>query len=279
MRIAIWGGGAFLGAVLLGAVVMTSREVRYGGMVLEDLRHQIDSLQGVLAAKADRRTQAVGRPNVVTDFSPESGVPEVAADAFVDPQASLLGRVSLGHGVYVAPFASVRGDEGQPIAIGDGSNLQDGAVVHALETVSHGQRLEGRAYRVNGVEYAVWIGRNVSIAHQALVHGPAKVEDDVFIGMQAMVFKASVGRGSVVEPGAKVIGVAVPPGRYVPAGVTVTTQQAADALPEITDRYVFRDLNDAVLHVNRSFADAYLAASTSGSVPADTAVVAHGKPH
>jgi carbonic anhydrase/acetyltransferase-like protein (isoleucine patch superfamily) len=163
----------------------------------------------------------------------------------------------------VAPFASIRGDEGQPIALGDQTNVQDGVVIHALETTQAGMPLPNRTYQVNGKEYAVYIGQRVSLAHQSQVHGPARVDDGVFIGMQALVFKSSVGTGSVVEPGAKLIGVSVPAGRYVPAGSVITDQAVADKLPVITPQYVFSQLNDAVVHVNTSFARGYNAAAES----------------
>lgn len=208
------------------------------------------------SANASPRTGSA-RPNVVTDFSPEVSAPRVAATSHIDPMASVVGAVEIGPRVYVAPLASIRGDEGQPIHVGRETNVQDGVVVHALETISHGRGKLENTYEVDGDRYAVFIGDRVSLAHQSQVHGPAWVEDDVFVGMKALVFKAHVGRGSVIEPAANVIGVTVPPGRYVKAGTTVTDQAAADALPVITESYPFRQLNEAVVHVNTSFATAY----------------------
>jgi carbonic anhydrase/acetyltransferase-like protein (isoleucine patch superfamily) len=175
--------------------------------------------------------------------------------------ASVIGDVALGKEVYVAPFASIRGDEGQPISVGEETNVQDGVVIHALETVQGGVPVPDRTVEVNGRPYAVYIGRRVSMAHQSQVHGPARVDDGVFIGMQALVFKSTVGPGSVIEPGAKLVGVNVAGGRYVPAGMVVTDQATADRLPAITPDYAFRSLNDAVIHVNTSFARGYAGAA------------------
>jgi hypothetical protein len=69
----------------------------------------------------------------------------------------------------------------------------------------------------------------------------------------------------VIEPGAKVIGVTVPPHRYVPAGQTVTEQKEADRLPAISDAYPYRSLNDAVVHVNTSLASGYRRAADSAA--------------
>ena len=112
-----------------------------------------------------------------------------------------IGHVEIGRRVYLAPFSSVRGAEGQPIHIGNESNVQDGVVIHALETVAYGKPVWKNTYAVYGQRYAVYIGDRVSLAHQSHVHGPAYIEDDVFVGMQAMVFMSHVGRGTVIEPG------------------------------------------------------------------------------
>jgi carbonic anhydrase/acetyltransferase-like protein (isoleucine patch superfamily) len=89
--------------------------------------------------------------------------------------------------------------------------------------------------------------------------------------MQALVFKSWIGRGSVIEPGAKVIGVIVPPGRYVPAGTVLTDQKLADKLPEITEAYPFAGLNEAVVHVNTIFAEQYGEVARSREPAADSA--------
>ncbi|MEW6574692.1 MAG: carbonic anhydrase [Bacillota bacterium] len=211
------------------------------------------------------------RPNVVTSFNPSVENPVIADSAYVDPMASVIGNVELGAQVYVAPFASVRGDEGQPIYVGEGSNVQDGVVLHALETEDEGKPVEKNLVEYGGKKYAVYVGKHVSLAHQAQVHGPALVDDGTFIGMQALVFKAQVGKNCVVEPGAKLLnGVKVPDGRYVPAGKVVTTQEEADQLPVITDEYPFKNLNAGVLHVNEQLAAGYSGKSTAESGTQET---------
>ncbi len=55
--------------------------------------------------------------------------------ALVHPMASVIGAVTIGANVMVSPMASVRGDEGMPIFIGKDSNVQDGVVIHGLETI------------------------------------------------------------------------------------------------------------------------------------------------
>ena len=257
MKLVTTGAASFAGALMVGVIATTGREVKKSGEDVVKLEQAVDSLRVALAQTMPARGFGKGRPDVETDFNEDVDNPVVDASSFIDPLGSVVGSVHLGKQVYVAPFASIRGDEGQPIFIGDGSNVQDGAVVHALETAQEGKPIPNRTYNVSGREYAVYIGKRVSVAHQALVHGPARVDDNVFIGMQAMVFKSAIGEGVVIEPAAKVIGVTIAPHRYVPAGMTVTDQKAADKLPTITDDYPFRSLNDAVVHVNTSFATGY----------------------
>lgn len=194
-------------------------------------------------------------PNVKTSFNPDVERPAIAESARVHPLAAVIGSVTLGERVFVAPGASIRGDEGQNIVIGNDSNVQDGVVVHGLETFEGGRELVENEVEVGGRRYSVYVGRRVSLAHQAQVHGPACVGHDTFIGMQALVFRARLGDHVVVEPGAKIIGVTIPSRRYVPALSLITKQEDADALPPIGDDYPYRNLNAAVVRVNRQFAD------------------------
>jgi len=198
--------------------------------------------------------------NVLADFSGRISEPVIDSTAYVHPLAAVIGNVSIGRNVMVSPTACIRGDEGQPLFVGDDANVQDGVVLHALETEEHGKAVEKNLYEVEGRRYAVYVGKRVSLAHQAQIHGPAAVLDDTFIGMKALVFRARVGRGCVVEPGAVVMGVSVPDGRFVPAGAVVRDQKDADALPPITDGYPMKNLNKGVVHVNTALAKGYLAA-------------------
>ena len=195
--------------------------------------------------------------NVETDFSSVVYNPYVDVTAYVHPMAAVIGNVFLGKKVMVSPFASVRGDEGQPLYVGDESNVQDGVVIHALETEHHGEPVESNLVESDGKKYAVYVGKRVSLAHQVQIHGPAYVGDDTFIGMKVLVFKAKVGKNCVVEPGCILMGVTVPDGRYVSAGTTLTNQDEADNLPVITESYPLKDLNKGVVHVNTALADGY----------------------
>lgn len=198
--------------------------------------------------------------NVQTDFSSRAVDPVVDPTAYVHPLAAVIGNVIIGKNVMVAPTACVRGDEGQPLFIGDDSNVQDGVIIHALETELNGKPVEKNLVDGGGKKYAVYVGNRVSLAHQVQVHGPAAIGDNTFVGMKVLVFRSTVGENCVIEPGVILMGVAVPDNRYVPAGAVVRAQEEADRLPVITGDYPLKDMNKGVIHVNTSLARAYGAA-------------------
>lgn len=202
--------------------------------------------------------------NPETPWNPEPTAPVINPTAFVHPQSSIIGAVTIGANVMVSPFASVRADEGMPIYIGDNSNVQDGVVVHGLETINEElEPVTKNIVNVNGKNYSAYVGNNVSLAHQAQVHGPAVVGNDTFIGMQAFVFKSHIGNGCVLEPKSAAIGVNISDGKFIPAGVVITNQTDADALKNITDvnNYAYKTTNEAVVYVNVNLAKGYNKAS------------------
>lgn len=196
-------------------------------------------------------------PNVTTDFSLSMERPVIAATAYIHPQASVIGYVTIGEHVLVAPQASIRADEGKNIAIGTDSSVQDGVVLHALPTEEKGIKKMDNVVVVNGEDYALYVGDRVTLAPQCQVYGPAVVSDDAYIGMQALVFKSRVGAGCVLEPRAAVIGVSVPDGHYVPAGMVVTSQEQADKLPAIDPGYAYKGAGALAVKVNTQLAEGY----------------------
>lgn len=156
--------------------------------------------------------------------------PKIHATAQVHTFTNVVGDVRLGESVWVAPGTSIRADEGMSLNIGQGTHLQDGVVVH-------GQQL-GRVLGDDDREYSVWIGNQTSIMHMALVHGPAYIGDGCLIGFRSTVFNARIGNGCIVMMHCLIQDVEIPPGRLVPSGSVITTQQQADRLPvvEASDR-------------------------------------------
>lgn len=123
--------------------------------------------------------------------------PVIHDSAWVAPTATIVGGVSLAADVSIWYGVVVRADTG-PIEIGEGSNVQDNSVMHTDEGLT------------------LRIGRRVTIAHGAIVHG-AQVDDDVLIGMGAVLLNhCRIGRGSIVGAGAVVSeGAVIPPNSLV----------------------------------------------------------------
>jgi carbonic anhydrase/acetyltransferase-like protein (isoleucine patch superfamily) len=136
----------------------------------------------------------------------EGAEPQVAADVFVAPTASIIGQVELLAGASVWFGAVLRGDFGR-IVVGSGSCIQDNAVVHATE------------------ELPTLIGRNVTVGHAAMLEG-CIVEDGALVAMGAIVLqRARVGAGSLVAAGSVVReGQEIPPG-VVAAGVPAVVKK------------------------------------------------------
>jgi len=170
----------------------------------------------------------------------------MARSAFVHGKANVAGRVMLGEHVHIAAGSSVRADEGTPFYIGSDTNIQDGVVIHALQD---------RHVLVEGEPWAVYIGKRVSIAHDALVHGPCYIGDATFVGFKAVVHDAVVGARCFLGIGSVVVGVEIPEGRFVPTGMIVDTKEKAEALAPVTAAN--SHFNADVVEVNRGLAAAY----------------------
>ena len=195
-------------------------------------------------------------PNVKTTFTPYVETPVIGNHSRIHPLAAVIGSVTIGQRVFVAPAASVRGDEGQHIYIGNESNVQDGVVVHGLETFEGDHELPENEVDVNGKKYSVYIGDRVSLAHQSQVHGPAKIGDDTFIGMQALISPDGGGRPRGCGARSQIDWREGAQGRYVPALSLITKQVQADSLPVIKADYAYRHLNENVIRVNIQLAEA-----------------------
>ncbi len=122
-------------------------------------------------------------------------LPTISPEAFVAPNAAVIGDVVIGAGTGVWFSCTIRGDVHE-IRIGENTNIQDGTVVH----VTRGK-------------FGCYIGSNITIGHNATIHA-CKLEDGCFIGMGATVMD-----GVVVESGAMIAaGALVTPGKRVKKG-------------------------------------------------------------
>ena len=113
--------------------------------------------------------------------------PQYDESCWMAENATIVGEVYLGKNCTVWFGAIVRGDV-NAIKAGDNVNIQDGAVIHCT-------------YQKAATE----IGNNVSIGHNALVHG-CTLKDNVLVGMGAIVMdNVVVGENSIIAAGAVVL--------------------------------------------------------------------------
>jgi carbonic anhydrase/acetyltransferase-like protein (isoleucine patch superfamily) len=127
----------------------------------------------------------------------EKKVQTVNEDYYVAPGASVIGNVRIGIGSSVWFNCVLRGDNDW-INIGNGTNIQDGSIIHTDEGEP------------------VTLGSNVSVGHRALLHG-CTVEDSTLIANGAMILdRVRIGRHCLIAAGAMLT-----PGKIIPDGSVV----------------------------------------------------------
>jgi carbonic anhydrase/acetyltransferase-like protein (isoleucine patch superfamily) len=153
--------------------------------------------------------------------NPHGDLPKIHESAYVDATAIICGRVEVGENVFIGPYAVIRADEVdadgniEPIIIGDGSNIQDGVVIHSKAGAK------------------VTTGQFSSIAHRAIVHGPCVVGDRVFIGFNAVLFDCKVGEGSVVRHNSVIEHCTVPAGFHIPSTTLIHSNADLSKIPRV----------------------------------------------
>jgi len=145
--------------------------------------------------------------------------PEIGSDCFLADNCTIVGDVKMGRNCTVWFNAVIRGDV-HSITIGDDTNIQDGAIIHCTYQ---------KAKTV--------IGKKVSIAHNAVVHG-CTVEDRVLIGMGAIIMDdCLIKSGSVIAAGAVVLPGTIVEENSVYAGTPAKrVKEASTELQEVIDR-------------------------------------------
>lgn len=153
-------------------------------------------------------------------------VPSVHESVFVAPNASVIGSVVLSENVSVWFGATIRGDN-DVITLGKNSNVQEGAVLHTDP----------------GLELTV--GENVTIGHQAMLHG-CTIGDGSLIGIQAVVLNGAViGKGCLVGAGAVITEKKVFPDRSLILGAPARVART------LTDEDVEKLLKSAQIYAER----------------------------
>lgn len=140
--------------------------------------------------------------------------PKIGKSVFIDDSAVVIGDVTLGDEVSIWPTTVLRGDV-ERIVIGDGTNVQDGSVLH----VTHAGKYTGQGH-------PLLIGNNVTIGHRAVVNA-CTVGDYCLIGIGAIIMDGAVLEDYVML-GA---GALVPPGKTLASGYLYVGTPARQARP------------------------------------------------
>lgn len=141
------------------------------------------------------------------------------------PNSTIVGDVTMGKDCTIWFNAVVRGDVNS-IIMGDRVNIQDGAVIHCTYQKTK-----------------TTIGNNVSIAHNAIVHG-CTIEDKVLVGMGAIIMDGAViGTGSIIAAGAIITQNMVVPPNSIYAGnpakfLKLVTPELEEVFMRTADNYV-----------------------------------------
>ncbi len=164
----------------------------------------------------------------------EGVYPKFGSNMFIAPNATIVGNVEMGDDCSVWFNAVVRGDV-NAIRMGNKVNVQDGAIIHC--TYKRTQTI---------------IGNNVSIGHNAIVHG-CTIDDNVLIGMGAIIMdRAHIGSNSIIAAGAVVLEETIVPAGTIFAGVPakkvkdIVITQVHGEIDRIANNYIkyadwFRD--------------------------------------
>lgn len=153
--------------------------------------------------------------------------PQLGSDAWIAPNATVIGDVRLGANASIWWNAVLRGDN-DPISIGDNSNIQDGSVLHTDEGVP------------------LTIGRDVTVGHLVMLHG-CTVGDGSLIGIGSIVLnRAVIGKNCIV--GANTL---IPEGKVFPDRVLIVGSPGK-VVRELSDEEVAKLQKSAAHYVDNA---------------------------
>ena len=154
-------------------------------------------------------------------------VPVIGENAWIADNATVVGSVTLGADTSVWFNAVIRGDH-DPVFIGQGSNVQDGAILHTDDG------------------FPLWIGERVTIGHMAMLHG-CTVGEGALIGMNAVVLNGAViGKNCLI--GANTL---IPEGKTIPDRSLVVGTPGR-IIRELTDDEIANILSGAQSYIENA---------------------------
>ena len=177
----------------------------------------------------------------------ENKIPRVHPEAFVHPQAVLIGDVHIDAGCYVGAAAVLRGDIGF-IRVGRGSNVQENCVVHTFPdtgTVIHPNTHVGHGCILHGCE----IFSNVLVGMGSIIADGVKIESNCLIGARSFVaFGTEIPQNSLVMGSpAKVVKTVTPAQlEQIRSGLSIYQDLARRYLKDFRE---IPDVRTGIMHV------------------------------
>ena len=167
--------------------------------------------------------------------NPNGDYPQIDNTAYIDPTTVIIGKVKIGKNVFVGPQAVIRADEpNSSITIKDNCNIQDRAIIHALEGTS------------------VLIEEN---AHGCIIHGPCKISRNCFIGFGSVVFNAEVGKDVIITHLVVVEGVNILPERVVRSSQLIDSVAGVRELNGVDKK--LKEFTEKIVKANLDLAKRY----------------------
>ena len=146
--------------------------------------------------------------------------PQIAASAYIDPAAVIIGDVTIGEEASVWPGTVIRGDV-HFIRLGARTNIQDGCVLHVMKD-----------------EWPLILGDEVTVGHSVTLHG-CTIESRVLVGMGCVILNGAViGGGSIIAAGTLITErTTIPPGSLVMGSPGKVKRPLRDAENASIDAY------------------------------------------
>jgi len=178
------------------------------------------------------------RPNLAGNY------PNIHPDSLIDPSAQVIGNVEIAKDVFIGPLTVIRADQPGPdgtvgcVKIAEEVNIQDGTIIHSLPGGS------------------VTIGARTSIAHGAVIHGPCTIGTGCFLALRSILYSANLENDVWLGMGALVMNTDIHSFSKVPAGEAIRSLAEAMKLRVTTEEE--KKYMEEVLTANSRLRSVYL---------------------
>ncbi|WP_156291288.1 LbetaH domain-containing protein [Oceanobacillus salinisoli] len=164
--------------------------------------------------------------------------PTISPKAVIGTDTMIIGNITISDDVFIGFKNLLRADSGYPYYVGPYTNIQDNVLMHVHPGREH--------VEVDGRKWGVYLEGENSVLHHACVHGPLYIGRNTFVGQQANIYDAVIGRNCVIMHGATITnGVEIADNRFVAPGQSVWKQEDADKLPTVPEEH--KNLNQEIV--------------------------------